>query len=118
MATDLTRDVEAWLADILDQGRDRTPSSKERLMLWGSRVALIVMVACAGGVVRDLTPSASAQDATPAARQRAGGSDTVSARTLASGSMEVLAPGTGQLSLGRLALAPGASLIFDSAAPS
>jgi len=32
--------------------------------------------------------------------------------------MEVLAPGTGQLGLGRLALAPGASLSFDPTDPS
>ena len=87
-------------------------------MRWGSRVALIIMVVCAIGVVRDLSPRASAQEATPAARQRAGTSDTVAARTLASGSMEVLAPGTGQLGLGRLALVPGASLSFAPTDPS
>ena len=86
-------------------------------MRWGSCVALIIMVACAVGVVRDLSPSVRAQDATPAARQRAGGSETVSARTLASGTMEVFAPGKGQFGLGRIVLAPGAGLAFNPMNP-
>jgi hypothetical protein len=86
-------------------------------MRWGSRVALIIMVACAVGVVQVLSPSVRAQDATPAARQRAGGSETVSARTLASGTMEVFAPGKGQFGLGRIVLAPGAGLAFNPMNP-
>src|SRR5215213_8909744 len=102
---------------VLPHGGDHTPSAKERLMRSGSRVALIIMMACAVGVVRDLSPSVRAQDATPAARQRAGGSETVSARTLASGTMEVSAPGKGQFGLGRIVLAPGAGLAFNPTSP-
>ena len=87
-------------------------------MRWGSRVALIIMMACAVGVVQVLSPSVRAQDATPAARQGAGGSETVSARTLASGTMEVSAPGKGQFGLSRIVLAPGAGLAFNPTSPS
>lgn len=87
-------------------------------MRWGSIVALLVALALAAGVARDLHPSARAQDATPAAGQEDGAPEGVSFATLASGSIEVLAPGTANLVLGRIRLAPGAVLPFDPTDPS
>ena len=55
-----------------------------------------------------LSPAAVAQEATP---------DPVTGRTVASGSLEILAPGTGLLNLGRISLAPGAVLPFDPLDP-
>ena len=62
--------------------------------------------------------SAAAQDATPAAEQAAGTPDAATFRALAAGSIEVLAPSTANLVLGRISLAPGATLPFDPADPS
>ena len=58
-----------------------------------------------------------AQDATPAPRERAGEIEGVTARSVASGSLEVLAPGTAFLGLGRITLEPGAAIPFDPTDP-
>src|SRR3990170_1922123 len=87
-------------------------------MRWGLIVALLVTLAAAIGVVRDMNPSAQAQDATPAAGQQVGAPEGVTFATLASGSIDVLAPGTANLALGRIRLAPGATLPFDPTDPS
>ena len=87
-------------------------------MRWGSLVALFILVALATGSARDLNPSAQAQDATPASEQQAGAPDGVTSRVVASGSIEILAPGTANLNLGRITLAPGATLPFDPLDPS
>jgi hypothetical protein len=55
-----------------------------------------------------------AQDATPAA----GTTEPATFRAVAAGTIEVLAPSTANLVLGRIALAPGASLPFDAMDPS
>ena len=60
---------------------------------------------------------AVAQDATPAADQAAAASEATF-RAVAAGTIEVLAPSTANLVLGRIALAPGASLPFDPQDPS
>lgn len=60
-----------------------------------------------------LAPVTVAQDATPAAGQAAGTPVPVRTRALASGFVEVLAPGTGTIALGRITLAPGGSLPFN-----
>jgi quercetin dioxygenase-like cupin family protein len=65
-----------------------------------------------------MNPSTMAQDATPPSEQQAGAPEGVSFVTLASGSIEVLTPGTANLVLGRIRLAPGATLPFDPADPS
>jgi quercetin dioxygenase-like cupin family protein len=59
-----------------------------------------------------------AQDATPPAEQQAGAPEGVSFVSLASGTIEVLSPGTANLTLGRIRLAPGATLPFDPTDPS
>lgn len=82
-------------------------------MRWGSLAAMLIMLAVAAGVGGSLDPAARAQDATPASEQAAGTADTGTFRALASGSMELLAPGTTNLAFGRVTLAPGASLAFD-----
>ena len=87
-------------------------------MRWGSIVALLITLAVATGVVRDMNPGAQAQDATPPAGQEAGVPEGVTFATLASGSIEVLTPGTANLVLGRMRLAPGAVLPFDPTDPS
>jgi len=55
-----------------------------------------------------------AQDATPPAGEREG----VALRSLASGTLEVLGPGTAFLNFGRIALEPGATIPFDPTDPS
>ena len=87
-------------------------------MRWGFLVALLITVVVATGVVGDLYPRAQAQDATPTAGQAAATPQAARFRTLASGSIEVLAPGTANLGLGRIVLAPGGTLPFDPADPS
>jgi hypothetical protein len=62
--------------------------------------------------------STLAQDATPPSGEQAGAPEGVSMVTLASGTIEVLAPGTANLVLGRIRLAPGATLPFDPTDPS
>ncbi len=87
-------------------------------MRWGSIVALLIMVAVATGVVRDLPPSVQAQEATPAAEQAAATPDAATFRAVAAGFIEVLAPSTANVVLGRIALDPGVSIPFDPEDPS
>ncbi len=83
-----------------------------------SIVAVLIVVAVATGLGRDLQPSAQAQDATPAAESQAGTPEAATFRALAAGSIEVLAPSTANLVLGRISLGPGASIPFDPMDPS
>jgi quercetin dioxygenase-like cupin family protein len=85
-------------------------------MRWGWLVVLLMLIGLAPGIAPDFTPGSQAQEATPAASPQAG--EGVTARAVASGSVEILTPGTAQLSLGRITLAPGASLPFDPQDPS
>jgi quercetin dioxygenase-like cupin family protein len=87
-------------------------------MRWGSLVAVLILLAVAAGVGGTLYPTARAQDATPASEQAADTPDTGTIRALASGSMELLAPGTANLGFGRITLAPGGSVPFDPNDPS
>ena len=82
-------------------------------MRCGSIVALLIVMALATSVAQDMTSTARAQDSTPAAEQEGGVPEGVSLVTVASGSIEVLSPGTANLALGRIRLAPGATLPFD-----
>jgi len=61
---------------------------------------------------------AAAQDATPPSAPAAATREAVTFRTLASGSIEILAPGTATFAFGRVTLAPGATVPFDPADPS
>ena len=63
-------------------------------------------------------PVAQAQDASPAAGEAEGTPSAVHSRSVAGGSLEVLTPGTANLVLGRLVLAPGATLTFAGKDPS
>ena len=85
-------------------------------MRWGSIVALLMVMAFAVGigVVPDAQASARAQESTPDAEA----SDPAVFRPLAAGSIQVLAPGVANVLLGRVSLAPGASVPFDPADPS
>jgi hypothetical protein len=78
-------------------------------MRWGSIIALLIMVAVAAGFVGGVQPGAQAQDATPPA----GAAEDAVFRPLAAGTIEVLAPSTANVVLGRVSLAPGASIPFD-----
>ncbi len=80
-------------------------------MRWGWLVALLMLIGLAPGIVSNVTPGSRAQESTPAASPEAG--EGVTARAVAAGSLEILSPGTAQLSLGRITLAPGATLPFD-----
>jgi len=82
-------------------------------MRWSSQVAVLIMVALAAAAGGTLSPTAQAQDATPASEQAAGTRDTGTFRELASGSIEVLAPGTANVAFGRVTLARDASVAFD-----
>jgi hypothetical protein len=62
--------------------------------------------------------SAAAQDATPPSDPAAGTPEPATFRALAAGSIEVLAPSTANVVLGRISLAPGASIPFDPSDPS
>jgi quercetin dioxygenase-like cupin family protein len=75
-------------------------------------VLLVVLLMLLGSL-----GSALAQDATPTAESAAGPPEGVESRSLASGSMELLAPGTANVVLGRVTLAPGASIPFDPTDP-
>src|SRR5688500_16048291 len=79
----------------------------------GSFVLLVVVLALLGS----LAPTA-AQETTPASEQAAGTPEAATFRALAAGLIEVLAPSTANLVLGRISLAPEASLPFDPADPS
>jgi quercetin dioxygenase-like cupin family protein len=81
-------------------------------MRWSSLVAVLIMLAVAAGAGGTLYPAARAQDATPATDEAAGTPEIGTFRALASGSMELLAPGTTNLGFGRVTLAPSASLAF------
>jgi quercetin dioxygenase-like cupin family protein len=78
-----------------------------------SFVLLVVLLTLLGS----LGPAA-AQDATPPSAPAAGTPEPVAFRTLAAGSMDILAPGTANLGFGRVNLAPGASVPFDPNDPS
>jgi quercetin dioxygenase-like cupin family protein len=84
----------------------------------GSVVALLITLVLAIVAGQGLNPSTQAQDATPPADQQAGAPEGVSFVTLASGTIEVLSPGTANLVFGRIRLAPGATLPFDPTDPS
>ena len=79
----------------------------------GSFVLLVVVLTLLGS----LGPAA-AQDATPAAEQAAGTPESARFRPAAAVLIEVLAPSTANVVLGRLILEPGASIPFDPTDPS
>ncbi len=87
-------------------------------MRWGALVAMLMMLAVAAGVGGAVYPTARAQDATPATEQAADTVETGTFRAVASGSMELLAPGTANVGFGRITLAPGGSVPFDPNDPS
>ena len=80
-----------------------------------SAVALLITLVFGFFASQGMNPSTSAQDATPPAEQQAGVPEGVSFVTLASGTIDVLSPGTANLALGRIRIAPGATLPFDPA---
>ena len=84
----------------------------------GSVVALLIALVFAIVGSQGMHPSTQAQDATPPSEQQAGAPEGVSFVSLASGTIEVLSPGTANLVLGRIRLAPGAVLPFDPTDPS
>jgi quercetin dioxygenase-like cupin family protein len=84
----------------------------------GSIVALLITLVLAIVASQGLRSGTQAQDATPPSEQQAGAPEGVSFVTLASGSIEVLSPGTANLVLGRVRFAPGATLPFDPTDPS
>ena len=73
-------------------------------------VALMTLLAGLGSV--------AAQDATPPSAPASGTPEAATFRGLAAGSIEVLAPSTANVVLGRIVLAPGSSVPFDPADPS
>jgi len=83
-----------------------------------SAVALLITLVFGLFASQGLNPSTSAQDATPPSDQQAGAPEGVQFVDLASGTINVLSPGTANLALGRVRLAPGATLPFDPARPS
>ena len=87
-------------------------------MRWGFVVALFIALVLATVTSRGTNLSTYAQEATPASEQAAGTPEGATFRALAAGSIEVLAPSTANLVLGRITLAPGASIPFDPADPS
>jgi hypothetical protein len=78
-----------------------------------SFVLLVVMLTLLGSL-----GSAAAQDATPPAAPAAGTPEPATFRALAAGLIEVLAPSTANVVLGRISLQPGASIPFDPTDPS
>jgi quercetin dioxygenase-like cupin family protein len=84
----------------------------------GSVVALLITLVFALVAGQGMSSSTQAQDATPPSEQQTGPPEGVSFVTLASGTIEVLSPGTANLALGRIRLAPGAVLPFDPTDPS
>ena len=78
-----------------------------------SFVLLVVVLTLLG----NLGPAA-AQDATPAPEQAAGTPEPATFRAVAAGLIEVLAPSTANVVLGRIVLQPGASIPFDPTDPS
>ena len=83
----------------------------------GSIIALLISLMFAIVAGQGINPSTMAQDATPPTDQQADAPEGVSFVTLASGSIEVLSPGTANIVLGRIRLAPGATVPFDPADP-
>ena len=83
----------------------------------GSIIALLISLMIAAMAGQGMDRSTMAQDATPSAEQAAA-PEGVTFVTLASGSIEVLSPGTANLVLGRIRLDPGATLPFDPNDPS
>ena len=84
----------------------------------GSIIALLIVATLAAGFVGGVQLGAQAQDATPPASTEAGTTEGAVFRPLAAGTIEVLAPSTANVVLGRLSLAPGASIPFDPEDPS
>jgi hypothetical protein len=84
----------------------------------GSVFALLISLGLAIAGSQSMSMSTLAQDATPPSGERAGLPEGVSMVTLASGTIEVLSPGTANLVLGRIRLAPGATYPFDPTNPS
>jgi hypothetical protein len=78
-----------------------------------SFLLLVVVLTLLGS----LAPAA-AQDSTPLAEQAAGTPEPVTFRAVAAGLIEVLAPSTANVVLGRISLPPGASIPFDPTDPS
>ena len=78
-------------------------------MRWRSIIAVLLMTAVAAGFVGGVQRASLAQDATPPAEA----SEPAVFRPLAAGTIEVLAPSTANVVLGRVSLAPGASIPFD-----
>jgi quercetin dioxygenase-like cupin family protein len=78
-----------------------------------SFVLLVVLLTALGSL-----GSAVAQDATPASEHGAGTPEAGTFREVASGSLDLLAPGTANLGFGRITLAPGATFPFDPTNPS
>jgi quercetin dioxygenase-like cupin family protein len=83
-----------------------------------SVVAVLITLVFGLFASQGLTLSTRAQDATPAAGQQAGPPEGVTFVTLASGTIQILSPGTANLALGRIRFAPGATLPFDPTDPS
>ena len=83
-----------------------------------SAVALLVPLVFTLLASQGMNPSTSAQDATPPSDQQAGVPEGVQFVDLASGTVNVLSPGTANLALGRVRLEPGATLPFDPNRPS
>jgi hypothetical protein len=73
----------------------------------GSVVALLVTLVFTLLASQGMNSITRAQDATPPTDQQAGPPEGVSFATLASGTIEVLRPGTANLVLGRIRLEPG-----------
>ena len=84
----------------------------------GSVVALLITLVIAIVASQGMSPGTQAQDATPPSEQQAGAPEGVTFSTLASGTIEILSPGTANLVLGRVRFAPGATLPFDPTDPS
>jgi hypothetical protein len=84
----------------------------------GSVVALLVTLVFTLLASQGMNSITRAQDATPPTDQQAGPPEGVSFATLASGTIEVLRPGTANLVLGRIRLEPGSTLTFDPTDPS
>jgi quercetin dioxygenase-like cupin family protein len=84
----------------------------------GSVVALLITLVIAIVASQGMSPGTQAQDATPPSEQQAGAPEGVTFSTLASGTIEILSPGTANHVLGRVRFAPGATLPFDPTDPS
>src|SRR5215218_3187868 len=80
-------------------------------------IRLVVLLVVLLTMLAGLGPAA-AQDATPPSVPASGTPEAPTFRPLAAGSIEVLAPSTANVVLGRIILAPGARVPFDPADPS